>query len=193
MSKRYWIPGQRFCSVWLQRYFKSLLSYARAPYGSTRGSLQHTARIAAPLCSGGLAFSSAWHQEKTKLYLSRDDLNYFISSFVQSYSPLCAFALFTLLQKALLLLRHLCWNLDNDRSGTEKYQLRYWDIDYANSTVTTIQLYRTAAWMSMVPNTTKPWHYLSVTRETTRAAAHHYRLTQASQGLTKETSWWPIF
>lgn len=57
---------------------------------------------------------------------------------------------------ALFQLRHLCWNLGNDRLVTEKCQLRA--LDYANSSVTIIQFYSSAARISMVPNTTKS-HY----------------------------------
>lgn len=129
---------------------------AAFPGWGTPGSLQHTAHIAAPLCSGGLAFSSVWQWEKTKWHLSKDDLNYSISFFYKATAP--AVLLYSLCWKspALLQLRHLCWNLGNDRLVTENCLLRAQD--YANSSVTIIQFYSTAAQISVVPDTTKS-HY----------------------------------
>lgn len=155
MSKRYWTPGQLLCSVWPKKYFKPLLSYVKTlhvtvfPGWGTPESLQHTAHIAAPLCSGGLAFSLAWHQEKTKWHLSRDHLN-FISSFVQTklQPPLCFCIRFA------GQVQPFC-NLDVWAEILRMTGQELKNVSWEPQIIPTLQFYSTAAWMSTVPDTTK--------------------------------------
>lgn len=156
MFKRYWIPGQWFCSVWPKEYFKPLLSYGKTPpydsvprleyhldLYSTRPILLLLSAVEALLfLQHHTGKKQRWHELLHELFCTN-----------KATAPSVLLHSLCWKSPALLQLRHLCWNLDNDRSVTEKCQLRA--LDYADSSVTIVQFYGTAVWMSAVPHTTK--------------------------------------